>query len=65
MNIRHNISGIYIFDKFEGEEKRQLTCFEDCTEETQDKWLTSLDIEALKNLSKQLGKSLKEIVTHL
>lgn len=58
---RRNISGIYIFDTYPGEEKRQPTCFEDCQEETQDKWLDSLEPEALKNLSKQLAKKLKEV----
>ncbi len=55
---RRNLSGIYIFETFEGEEKRQPTCFEDCTEATQDKWLESLEVEALKNLAKQLAKTL-------
>jgi hypothetical protein len=59
--IRRNLTGIYIFDKFEGEEKRQPTCFEDCQESTQDKWLESLEREALINLAKQLGKVLKNI----
>ena len=58
---RRNLSGIYIFEKFDDEEKRAPTDFEDCKEETQDKWLDSLEIEALKSLSKQLGKSLKRI----
>jgi hypothetical protein len=55
---RRNLSGIFIFEKFESEEKREPTCFEDCTEATQDKWLDSLDKEALKNLSKQLAGTL-------
>ena len=55
---RRDLSGIYIFEQFEGEEKRQPTCFEDCTEATQDKWLDTLEIEALKNLSKQLAGTL-------
>ncbi len=58
---RRDLSGIYIFDKFKTEEKRQPTCFEDCREETQDKWLDSLEVEALKNLAKQLGKTIKDI----
>lgn len=58
---RRNLSGIYIFEKFEDEEKREPTCFEDCTEETQDKWLDSLTIEALKNLAKQLGVTLRKL----
>jgi hypothetical protein len=59
--MRRNLTGIYIFDKFEGEGKRQPTCFEDCQESTQDKWLESLEREALVNLAKQLSKTIKEI----
>ena len=58
---RRNLSGIYIFEQFEGEEKRQPTCFEDCTEAKQDEWLESLEHEALRKLAKQLGKSLRGI----
>ncbi len=58
---RRNLSGIYIFDKFEDEIKRQPTCFEDCQEATQDEWLNSLDQTALKNLSKKLAETLKDI----
>lgn len=36
---RRNISGIYIFDKFPDEEKRQPTCIEDCQQETRRAWL--------------------------
>lgn len=59
--IRRNLSGIFIFEKFEGEDKREPTCFEDCTEATQDKWLASLEPEALKNLAKQLASTLVEV----
>ena len=59
--IRRNLSGIYIFHKFENEERREPTCFEDCPEEKQDEWLNSLDAEALKNLSKHLAKTLRNI----
>jgi hypothetical protein len=58
---RRNLSGIYIFHKFEDEERREPTCFEDCPEEKQDEWLNSLDPEAVKNLAKQLGKTLRTI----
>jgi hypothetical protein len=58
---RRNLSGIYIFHKFENEESREPTCFEDCPEEKQDEWLNSLDAKAVKNLSKQLGKTLRAI----
>ena len=56
---RRNLSGIYIFDKFKDEDKRQPTCFEDCQEETQNRWLDSLEMEALKNLAKILGEKLR------
>jgi hypothetical protein len=59
--MRRNLTGIYIFDKFEGEEKRQPTCFEDCKEITQDKWLEGLEREALVSLAKKLGKIIKDI----
>jgi hypothetical protein len=58
---RRGLSGIYIFHKFEEEERREPTCFEDCPEEKQDEWLDSLDPEAVKNLAKQLAKTLREI----
>lgn len=58
---RRNLSGIYIFDTLPGDEKRKPTCFEDCTEEKQKEWLDSLTPEALKNLSIQLGKTLRTI----
>ena len=61
---RRNLSGIYIFEKFQGEEKREPTCFEDCTEATQDKWLDTLEKEALKNLAKHLGNSLVEVADY-
>jgi len=59
--MRRNLTGIFIFDKFEGEEKRQPTCFEDCQESTQDEWLESLEREVLVNLAKQLGKTIRGI----
>lgn len=58
---RRNLSGIYIFHKFEGEDSREPTCFEDCPEEKQDEWLNSLDPEAVKNLAKSLGRTLRAI----
>ncbi len=58
---RRNLSGIFIMYQFEEEDREEPTCFEDCPAEKQDKWLESLDIEALKNLSKMLAETLKEI----
>ena len=59
--IRRDLSGIYFFDQFENESKKQPTVFEDCNEKTQDEWLNTLDIEALKRLSKQLAKTIRNI----
>lgn len=61
---RRNLSGIYIFDILEGETKRKPTVFEDCTVEKQDEWLASLSVEALHNLAKGLGKSLRGLGDH-
>lgn len=58
---RRNLSGIYIFEKFEDEEKRKPTCFEDCTESTQDEWLDSLKPEEVSKLAKMLASTLKNI----
>jgi len=58
---RRNLSGIYIFEKFEDEEKRQPTCFEDCTEATQNAWLDTLNAEALKHVAKALAKTINHL----
>lgn len=58
---RNNLSGIYIFDKFPEEDKRQPTCIEDCQEETRRKWLESLTKEQLINTVEQLCSTLKAI----
>lgn len=58
---RRNISGIYIFHKFDDEERREPTCFEDCPEEKQDEWLNSLDPEAVKRVAKQMAVTLRRV----
>ena len=58
---RRNISGIYIFHKFDNEDRREPTVFEDCPEERQDEWLASLEPEAVKNLAKQLGRTIRSL----
>ena len=58
---RRNLSGVYIFHKFIDEDKKQPTCFEDCPVAAQDKWLESLELEAVRNLAKILGGALREI----
>lgn len=51
---RRNLSGVYIFDTFPDDEKRQPTCVEDCTEPKRDQWLLSLEDEALRQLNGRL-----------
>ena len=58
---RRNLSGIYLFHKFENEEKREPTCFEDLPLEKQEEWLNSLSEEGLKSLALQLANTLKNI----
>ena len=60
MKERRNLSGIYIFEKNK-EGKRVPTCFEDCEEETQDKWLDGLLRSEAINLAKGLARTLNEI----
>lgn len=57
--MRRNLSGIFIFDQVDGE--RRPVCFEECQESTQDAWLASLEREAVEELAKMLGKTLKDI----
>lgn len=63
--IRRNISGIYIFDKFPNEEKRQPTCIEDCQQETRREWCMGMDKEALRNTIGMLAESFKELCNYL
>lgn len=58
---RRSLSGIYIFHKFEEDDRREPTCFEDCPEETQDEWLNTLSEDSLRDLSKKLGRCLREL----
>ena len=62
---RRDISGIYIFHKFEDEDRREPTCFEDCPESKQDEWMATLDTEGLKSLAKQLGSTIRSIADQL
>ena len=61
MKLRRNLSGIFIFDKLEGEEKPIPTCIEDCTPETRLKWLEGLEKEALIRCVEHLCDTLNEI----
>ncbi len=58
---RRDISGVYIFHKFEDDEKREPTCFEDCPSSKQDEWLDTLEKESLKSLAKHLANKLRQI----
>jgi Fe-S-cluster-containing dehydrogenase component len=58
---RRNLSGIFCMHKFDNERKKKPTCFEDCPKDVQEKWLESLDKEALKNLSMHLGNTIRYI----
>jgi hypothetical protein len=58
--MKRDLSGVFIFETNE-EGKREPTCFEECSEETQKKWLESLDIEAIKSLALHLGKVINNI----
>lgn len=58
---RRNLSGIFLMHKFEGEESRAPTCFEDLPEENQRKWMSALKEDVIKNLAIQLANSLRLI----
>lgn len=60
MRLRRNLSGLFIFDKLEGEEKPTPTCLEDCTPETRRKWLEGLEKEALINCIEHLCETINE-----
>lgn len=38
---RRNLSGIYIFDKFPGEDHQVSTCIEDCQTKTLENWISN------------------------
>ena len=41
--LRHDLGGIYIFDKLPQDETRKPTCIEDCTAEKRTEWLCFWD----------------------
>ena len=57
--VRRNLSGIFIFDKFDTDQTVEPTCFEDCQEATQDEFLDSLSTQELKVLSKKLASTIR------
>ena len=58
---RRDLSGIYIFDTFPGEEKRRPTCLEDCQPETRKEWLEQLEKPALIGCIETLCETLRTI----
>lgn len=62
---RFGLSGIYIFDKFPGEERKQPTCIEDCQEETRTTWLEGLEKEALIRTVNLLCETLHNFTENL
>lgn len=59
--IRRNISGIYFFDTFPGEEKRKPTAFEDCSVEKQEEVIADQSKDWLKSMILLLSRKLKEV----
>jgi hypothetical protein len=58
---RRNLSGIYIFHKFENEEKSMPTSFEDCPVERQREWIAKLEDSSLRELALELAYVLKKV----
>lgn len=58
---RRGLSGIYIFDQFPDEPKRQPTCIEDCQPETRKKLLESKEKEWLISCVESLCDTLVSI----
>ena len=62
---RRDLSGIYIFDTFPGEERRQPTCIEDCQQETRRKWCMAQTQDSLRDIIKHLAHTFKETTDYL
>ncbi|MCR5366564.1 MAG: hypothetical protein K6E67_10535 [Prevotella sp.] len=62
---RRDLSGIYIFDTFPGEQKRQPTCIEDCQQETMRKWCMAQTQDCLRDTIKHLAQTFKETTDYL
>lgn len=58
---RRGLSGMYVFDTFPGETKRQPTCIEDCQEETRKKYLSGQEREFLVNTIEILCRTIRDI----
>ena len=62
---RYGLSGIYIFNQFPDEEKKQPTCVEDCSYETRQEWFDTLDREALLRTLHHLCDTLHNFAENL
>lgn len=62
---RRDLSGIYIFDTFPGEQKRRPTCIEDCQQETRRKWCMAQTQDCLRDTIKHLAQTFKETTDYL
>ena len=62
---RRDLSGIYIFDTFPGEKKRQPTCIEDCQPETRRKWCIAQTQDCLRDTIKHLAQTFKDTTDYL
>ena len=62
---RRDLSGIFIFDTFPGEQKRQPTCIEDCQQETRRKWCMAQTQDCLRDTIKHLAQTFKETTDYL
>ena len=62
---RRDLSGIFIFDTFPGEERRKPTCIEDCQQETRRQLLMTQNKEWMRECISQLAKTFKDLCNYL
>lgn len=62
---RRDLSGIYIFDKFQTDERRKPTCVEDCAQNTRRKWCMSKNEEYLRNVVRMECETFKDLCDYL
>ena len=62
---RRNLSGLFIFDTFPGEDKHHPTCLEDCQQETRREWCLAQTQERLRLAIEYLARTFKELVDYL
>ena len=62
---RRDLSGIFIFDTFPGEERRKPTCIEDCQQETRRNWCMQKTPDYLRETINMLAGTFKDICNYL